>query len=320
MHTKFFRLIVMVVIVCILTSCRSATPTPLSGLAKIRPYYVAAGKIYTDMVKRETAISTDYQAWEEFYSQMLVGAGDQLTIANQCFTNTENAVAGMAAAVFGQDAQGNPVSAAQENQAFVNALGTGGSLYAGNVDKCQQVALDLAQYIRVNREAGYNKRVKVIDMLRSYDLAQVETVEMAAMMRFYNQYGPSVAEFAQYWEQKLVDQIAAEEGLTTLPYDFIGFPTGALKVQVGNQKICDKYNEIYTGVIPVSSGRNKALYQVEMNTMGGCTLMRRAAYEYMNRLFVSKQAGTRLDCGIDAGIGEVIDENCNIVTVTPPAP
>ncbi|MCL4384301.1 hypothetical protein M1116_02515 [Patescibacteria group bacterium] len=280
--------------------------------------YIEADTVYSQLVTQETTIDADYQVWMESYSTMLAGAGDQLTLVNQCFSNTATVIAQAANSVFSKDANGNPVSAADENKAFINALGTGGSLYAGNVDKCQQAALDLMSYVRVKRDSLLGARTKIIDELRAYDLSQVRNLKIATVMHFYNQYGPELAQLEQKGETALLDAVASGAGLQPMPITFIGFPTSALKVESRSQDICSYYYGLYTGETKTPQNRNKELYLTDdwNPALKSCQLYRYSAYEYMSRAFLTQQASVRIDCGQDAGIQDKMNPDCTVSSPT----
>jgi len=310
----FFALIVLSLV---LTAC-SGNSAPAEEAPKIpaamKRAYIESAKIYETLVPQETLLSADYQVWQESHSNMLAGAGEQLYVVNSCYSNSEQVIVQAANGVFGKDASGNPVSAEQENQAFINALAAGGSLYAGDITECQTAGSDLMEYLRVNRAANLGLRVKVIDEFRVYNLSQVENLKIATVMHFFNQYGPSIAELIANGEGYLLDQIAAEAGVEPLPLGFIGFPTTALKVTSKSEEICMGYISIYNGETPPPGGHNKLLFQAEWDPIiGSCTLYRRAAYNYMNNLFVTQQFSQQNDCGIDAGAFGTVDEDCNVI-------
>lgn len=298
--------VLFILLVLTMSACATAPSVPVPSIpTQLKVAYLGAAKSYESLVKKETDITALYQKWEENRSNWMAGAGDQKAgvVVDECYAKTTDAVTQMAAGVFGKDAQGNPVNADAENKAFINALGTGGSLYAGNLDRCQQAALDLASYIRANREKDAGTRNMWLDMIRSYDLDQVKTPDIAVVLHFYNQYGPEVAQMVQKGEQQLLDKLAAENGLKALPYSFIGFPTAALKVLTKSKEICQGYNEVYTGKTPPPGDYNKLLFQTDYDSVvGSCTLYRRAAYNYMNRLFVTTTAAQQFDTSTDTGV------------------
>ena len=305
-----FKAIGFFILVGVLSACITP-PNPVKPIADavakipaaLRVAYVEADGFYIEMVKQEKGLTEVYQQWEENRSNWMTGAGETLTLVNQCYGDTAEVLAKAANAVFGKDANGNPVNPANENKAFINALGTGGSLYAGNVDRCQNAANDLMNYIRVNREKDAGTRNRFVSMLRTYDLSQVSNLKIAAVMRFYNQYGPEIAKMLANGEGALLDKIAAENGLEPLPYSFIGFPTGNLKVLTKSKVICDGYLKVYNRESPAPGGRNPELYQAEWDgTVGSCVLYRYAAYAYMNRLFVSAAAAEQFDQSEDKGL------------------
>lgn len=322
MKKLYFAFTLVIVATMILSACATPTPKPQTILEKLGPRfvtaYIEADSLYQELVVQETGITEAYRVSQERYSTMLSSASDQTSLINLCFEKSEVAINSAASIVFAQDNQGNPLTAEDQNKAFINALGTGTGFYAGNFDKCQQAILDFMTFMRANREAFYNTRLGVISRTNTYNLSQVKNLKIATILKFYNQYGPSIAEAIQNGEADLINSIAANNNLEPLPLDFIGFPTAALQAQSKSKAVCDGFLAYYNGDVPTPGGENPLLYQVEWNDVtSNCTMYRLAAYDYITQLFINKQAAARLDCGIDAGIGEVVDPNtCEVVTPT----
>jgi hypothetical protein len=290
-----------------LAACSSGGGKPtLSQNLKVA--YLESAAMYEELVAQESLISGNYRVWQEDFSRLLGGARDQASVMEMCYSNFNETVPGAAMAVFGVDGEED---AAEQDQAFINAL-AGTNFYAGNIDRCQQAALDLMDYLRVQRNSNFGLRSQVIDQIRSYDLSQRSNPKIAAIMHFYNQYSPEMSAMIERGEGFLLDQLAAENSLEPLPIDFIGFPTAALEVATSDIRFCEQYQRIYDGLDPAPGGRNPELFLTEFDPIvDSCRLYRQAAYNYMDRLFVTQQAGVQLDCGTDVGPFEQLDENCN---------
>lgn len=327
---KIFVFMFLLVIVLSLACGGDGRSKPTESLVnkfvvtkQLRIAYLEMSKRYEEAVPKETNVSAVYQRWQEKYSNMLAAAGDNYKIVEGCYTNTEEAVAKMAAGVFGTDASGNPVSPAAESTAFINALATGGSSVYGAeaLARCQDEANRLSDYLRVERaKLMEGERTLLIDQMRNYEQWQRDTLVHATATRFLNQYGPILTDLLVKGEGYILNQVAVEAQITPLPLDFIGFPTAALTTKSKSAEICGYYTSIYSGVKPAPMGRQASMYQSEWvgtEKTGYCLLYRQAAWEYMNNLFITAQAATRLDCGTDAGALETVDENCNIVEPTP---
>jgi len=94
----------------------------------------------------------------------------------------------MAAAVFGQDCIWQPPSALiRKTRHSINALAGGGSLYAGDIGKMpRQPANELAQYLRVGREAGYNSGSNFIDEVEILmTCPQIDTIERLRLIMHF---------------------------------------------------------------------------------------------------------------------------------------
>lgn len=309
-------LIGAMLVVVMATAVAACLPSPAKVVSQItdamRTAYLEMDKYYNGAVRQETELSRAYQQWQEGYSTMLVGAGESNQQVQACYKSGEEFVAQAANGVFGKDASGNPLSAAAEKQAFINALSVGGSLYAGDMTQCQQMASTLMDYLRVNRGQIQGLRDKFNDELRVYNNTLNDSMEAAAFNRLWMQFGPELAKLAQQGEADIINAIASQNQLTPLPLDFIGFPTSALKARTKSQALCNQYLAIFNGQAPAPMGRNPALYQAEWDPAGYCTLSRMSALGYMNNLFVSAQAANRLDCGQDASAFDSVNKDCSV--------
>lgn len=315
MTKRFAFLFSVMMLIMTMVACggSSAPPAPKGLSQQLKIAYIEGASVYEDLVGDESLISGNYRVWQEDFSKLIAGAGDQAFIMNNCYQNFNEAIPAAAAAVFGQTGENNPITSEQQNEAFFNAL-VSSNFYAGNIELCQQAGMDIMEYLRVQRDANFGLRTLVIDQFRSYDLSQRSNPKIATVMHFYNQYGPEIARLIENGEGYLLDQLAAENNLEPLPIDFIGFPTAALEVSVSDVSICQRYQRIYDGLDPAPGGRNPNLFLTEYDpVVGSCRLYRQAAYNYMDRLFVTQQAGRQLDCGTDAGAFGQLDENCQPV-------
>ncbi len=320
MRNKIVSIVIAILVGMFVAGCGSNNPAE-NAVKKfvvseqLRNAYIEMSKRYEEGVKKETDISATYQKWQEKYSNMITAAGDSYKIVQGCYKNTEEAVAKMAAGVFGTDASGNPLSPGAENTAFINALATGGSSVYGAeaLARCQDEANKLSDYMRVERtKLMEGDRTLLIDQLRNYTQWQRDTLVNATATRFLNQYGPVLTDLAMKGEGYILDQVAAEAQITPLPIDFIGFPTAAMQAKSKSQALCNQYMSIYAGQAPAPMGRQAAMYQSEWVIAGGgyCLAYRQAAWEIMDSLFISTQAATRLDCGTDAGALEEVNKDC----------
>lgn len=305
-------MVLLVLLVTLVSACGPKPPDPVKEVEKVvakakisaamKAAYTEANIIYSQRVAAEKDMSAGYRNWMENFSKMMAGAGDQYALVQGCYKDAETVITAAAAAVFSTDADGNPVSPEQENQAFINALMTGGTLYAGDIDRCQDGALELMDYVRVERETSFGKREKFVDMMRSYDLSMVEDLQTATVLRFYNNYAPTIAALLEDGEGELLDAIGADQGLEPLPYDFIGFPTAMLQVQTQSEEVCGTFMTLYKGEGDYIDGVHRDMYLVKPNPLGGCSLHRLSAYLYMNRPFMIKRAADAVDKSEDTGL------------------
>jgi len=187
-------------------------------------------------------------------------------LVGECFTNSDTVIQNAVEGRYNSSAQTEGETASRptgqiDTALMFNALVVNESY--PDLSICQQMQADLGNEIsRWNADKSDNFAV-FWDMMREYDLH-------------------TQGELARSLTVDLLQVLANEAekaGLTTVP-SYI-YPTFQLKVDTRSQTICD-------------------YYQMNWNpALNNCTLIGQAAYEYMNRLFISPDVAAAFDAGED---------------------
>lgn len=325
MKTKL--LILIAVLGLLAAACGPAKPLPPKEVVAVqvidkafKDAYLGMAALNAQAVPQEASWSGAFATWQESQSNFLVSAGESYRQVKQCYPDSEEVIVSGANAVFGADASGNPVGVANEQQAFINALASGGGLYAGDVEVCQQAAADFIVWARENRTTILNLRVDLRARESAYITWRDSDLTQRATISFLTQYGPYFEEMVADGSGAVLDAIAIEANLPPLEWDFVGFPTASLYAHVRSERICTQNMGYYKGVTSTPNGEHPNLFKTEWvdEQNGDCTLYRKAAWNYMTKLFISAQAAASQNCGVDAGFDQAIDpETCELVEPTP---
>lgn len=273
--------------------------------------------LYTQTYNAETSASAAFKDWWAYVDNGFKEIKDLKFLSDNCYSNADKILKDGTIGMYdtSRAADGAP-NGVLDTTKLVSALVVN-DLYPAHASECaSKLDFVMTKVVEV-RTKGYEKQSLFIDRMRALDNLYNDTLPKAVGKRLLDNYG---VEFIAYANGMLKDH-----GIAEFPADFIGFPTTGLNVNTKDREWYQHYADIMDGIKPVTDRRfSKEMYYVIWSgpeNKGEATLFRQAAYEFMNRSFLSADTQNSISCG-DSGpsLSETTNPDCTTTENNPAAP